>query len=274
MTNERTQAGRVGKLEFLARKAYFVVRRPRLDRDKANVVQEYSDGWSQYRTHLAQARTLADWLRIGGIEDQPAYYNVDGALSYEAFDSAGYYRRMLLDALRRHFPQARSVTEFGAGVGRNVLFLKREMPDCEVYGYELCTPGVEVAQAAAQKFAVQARYAQLDYLNDPPAKYVFPTTDVGYTMFSLEQLPRQNEQAVRNILDHVRLGTLHIEPVPENYPYTLRGLLGRLDHWKVDYLSGFDRAVRKLKLEQVIVERLGSAHNPLMFPSLYVLRKQ
>jgi hypothetical protein len=263
-----------GKMSFLARKAYFVVRRPRLDRDKANVLQEYSDGWSQYRAHLAQARTLDDWLRIRGVEDQPDYYNVDGALSYEAFDSAGYYRRMLLDALRRYFPQARSVTEFGAGVGRNVLFLKREAPDWDTYGYELCTPGVEVAQAAAEKFHLEARYAQLDYLNDPPAKYVFPVTDVAYTMFSLEQLPRENQLAVRNMLDHVRLGTLHIEPVPENYPYTLRGLLGRVDHWKVDYLSGFDRAVRGLALQQVIVERLASAHNPLMFPSLYVLKKQ
>jgi hypothetical protein len=133
---------------------------------------------------------------------------------------------------------------------------------------------VEVAQAAAEKFHLEARYAQLDYLNDPPAKYVFPVTDVAYTMFSLEQLPRENQLAVRNMLDHVRLGTLHIEPVPENYPYTLRGLLGRVDHWKVDYLSGFDRAVRGLALQQVIVERLASAHNPLMFPSLYVLKKQ
>jgi hypothetical protein len=261
-------------MEFLARTAYSVFRRPHLDRDKANVLQEYSEGWNQYRAHLDLARTLADWLRIGGVEDQLAYYNVDGELCYQAFDSAGFYRRTLLDALRRHFPQARSVTEFGAGVGRNLLFLKREIPDSDVYGYELCTPGVEVAQAAAQKFAVEAHYAQLDYLNDPPAKYVFPTTDVGYTMFSLEQLPRRSEQAMRNMLDHVRLGTLHIEPVPENYPFTLRGLLGRLDHWKVDYLRGFDRAARNLGLAQVIVERVSSAHNPLMFPSLYVLRKQ
>lgn len=268
------QAGIPNKIEFLARKAYFVLRRQRLDRDKTNVLQEYSDGWNQFRAHLDQARTLDDWLRIRGVEDQPAYYNVDGELRYESFDSAGYYRRILLDALRRHFPQAQSVIEFGAGVGRNVLFLKRERPDWDLYGYELCSPGVEVAQAAARRFAVQVRYAQLDYLNDPPAKYVLPTTDVGYTMFSLEQLPRQNEHAVRNMLDHVRLGTLHIEPVPENYPYTLRGLLGRFDHWKVDYLNGFDRAVRKLALERVIVERVGSAHNPLMFPSLYVLRKQ
>ncbi len=261
------------KVGFLARKAYFVLRRPRLDRHTFNVLQEYSDGWNQYRAHLERAHSLHDWLRIPGLEDQPAFYNVNGDLRYESFDSVGYYRCILLDALRRHFPQARSVAEFGAGVGRNVLFLKRELPDWDVYGYELSSPGVEVAQAAAEKFGLQARYVQLDYLNDPPAKYAFPVTDVAYTMFSLEQLPRQNERAVRNMLDHVQLGTIHIEPVPENYPFSARGLLGRLDHWKVDYLSGFDRAVRELGLKQVIVERVASAHNPLMFPSLYVLKK-
>ena len=95
----------------------------------------------------------------------------------------------------------------------------------------------------------------------------------AFTMFSLEQLPRNNITAVRNILERVNLGTIHIEPVPENYPWSLRGILGRIEHRKVDYLSGFDAAVRDLGLKDIHVERLTSAHNPLMSPSLYVLRK-
>jgi hypothetical protein len=258
---------------FLVRKAWAVLRRQRLNRDKANVVQEYSDGWSQYLNYLRQADSLDKWLRVPGIEDVASFYNVNGQLSHEAFHSAGYYRCQLLDALQKHFPQTRSVTEYGAGVGRNLLFLKRALPEVEMYGYELCTPGVEVGQAAVAKFGIDVRYSQLDYLNDASDKYVFPVTDVAFTMFSLEQLPRKNELAVRNILDHVRLGTIHIEPVPENYPFTIRGLLGRLDHWKVDYLTGFDKSVRALGLRDVIIEPVLSAHNPLMFPSLYVLRK-
>ncbi|HYV63908.1 MAG TPA: hypothetical protein VE958_14590, partial [Bryobacteraceae bacterium] len=137
-----------------------------------------------------------------------------------------------------------------------------------------CGPGVEIANAAALKFGAGIRYSQLDYLQDPPEKFVFPTTDVGMTMFSLEQLPRDSGRAVANMLRHVRLGTIHIEPVPENYPRTFRGMLGRIDHWKVDYLSGFERAVRALDLHDIRVEPLASAHNPLMFPSLYVLKKK
>lgn len=259
---------------FLLRTALRVLRNPRQTRDTSSVTAEYSSGWSVYRKELERAASLAGWLRIPGVEDLPAMYNVNGRLSYEAFNSLGYYRDILLDALTRHFPQAKSIAEYGAGLGRNVLFLKQAKPELALCGYELCVPGVEIANAAAAKFGIDAHYAALDYLKDPPEKFVFPPTDVGFTMFSLEQLPRDSGGAVASILRHVRLGTIHIEPVPENYPRTLRGVLGRIDHWKADYLSGFDAAVRALDLREVVVERLASAHNPLMFPSLYVLKKR
>jgi hypothetical protein len=242
-------------------------------RDNTNVVQEYSEDWSRYRERLESARSLDEWLRIPGIDDVADYYNVAGRLCFEAFDSPRFYRMTLLQAIQKHFPGARTVAEFGAGIGRNLLFLKRERPELGLYGYELCLAGVDVARAAATKFGLDVKYAQLDYLNDADDKYIFPVTDVAFTMFSLEQLPRDNPQAVRNILNHVRLGSLHIEPVPENYPLSVRGLLGRIDHWKVDYLSRFDCAVRSLGLRDVMVESVDSAHNPLMFPSLYILRR-
>ncbi|HEX5425747.1 MAG TPA: class I SAM-dependent methyltransferase [Candidatus Acidoferrales bacterium] len=249
-----------------------VLRRPQLRRDTTAVVDEYESGWAAYRTYLESTATLDEWLRIRDIEDVPDYYYVDGRVSFEAFNSGAFYRQCLLDALRTHFPGARSVTEFGCGVGRNLLFLHRETgADC--YGYELNWSGVEVARAAAEKFGINVEYAQLDYVNDLSEKYVFPESDVAFTMFSLEQLPRSNARAVRNIFDHVRLGTIHIEPVPENYPWSLRGILGRIDHRKVDYLANFDRTVKALGVKGIHVERLASAHNPLMSPSVYVLRK-
>jgi hypothetical protein len=258
---------------YLMRSAWIVLRRPKMRRDASSVTQEYSAGWSAYLAHIEKARSLDEWLRIPGVEDGPRFCNVEGRLEYQAFDSMGYYRGALLRAIERHFPQARSVTEFGAGLGRNLLFLKRARPALDIYGYELCAPGVEVGNAGAARFGIEARYAQLDYLRDPPEKFVFPQTDIAFTMFSLEQLPQGADVALRNILARTTLGSIHIEPVPENYPFTVRGLLGRIDHWKVDYLTGFDRAARGLGLKEVIHERLDSAHNPLMFPSVYVLKK-
>jgi SAM-dependent methyltransferase len=260
-------------LGFHARSALFTLRRGQQTRDTSAVLDEYTSGWDQYKAFLRKATRLDDWMRIGGLEDLPSFYNVEGRLSFEAFDSADYYRRTLLDCIRRHFPQARSVTEFGCGVGRNLLFLKHARPELQCFGYELCQPGVDVGVAAAAKFGLDVRYAQLDYVNDGPEKYVFPKTDIAFTMFSLEQLPRHNDIAVKNILGRTELGSIHMEPVPENYPLSLRGVLGRIEHRKVDYLAGFDGVVRSLGLPDVRLERMSSAHNPLMFPSLYILKK-
>ena len=261
------------KLVFLAKTSYRVVRQPKIVRGSSEVESEYSDGWNQYWDHLKRARTLNEWLSIPGLEPATSYFNVEGKLRHLSFDSTGFYRTTLVDALVQNFPQSTSVTEFGSGLGRNVLFLKSRMPKLKIYGYELCKPGVEIARQAAKKFDVDCQYSQLDYVRDPQSAYIFPVTDVAFTMFSLEQIPRRNQEAVEHIRDHCVLGSIHIEPVPENYPLTFRGLLGKFDHWKVDYLSGFDRNVRALDFADVSVKRLSSSHNPLMFPSLYVLRK-
>jgi hypothetical protein len=261
------------RLEYLARLTLGVLRRPKLQRNQLDVLQEYTEGWSAYRNHLQHARVLEEWLSISGVDGGADFYNVDGKLSYQHFNSAEFYRRCLLDALKVHFPQLRSITEFGCGVGRNLLFLKLEMPHVICQGYELCTPGVELGRVAADKFGLSVQYAQLDFVNDPPEKYVLPKSDVAFTMFALEQIPRDVSRGLKNILDHVRMGAIHIEPVTENYPLTLRGIVGRIDHWKVDYLQAFDRSVRALENIGVVVEPVRSAHNPLMFPSLYVLRK-
>jgi hypothetical protein len=263
----------LAKLVFLAKTSYRVIRQPKIVRGRSEVENEYSDDWNQYWDHLKKARTLDEWLRIPGLEPATRFFNVDGKLRHISFDSTDYYRGTLLDALTRNFPRATSITEFGSGVGRNLLFLKNRLPNLEVYGYELCKPGVEIAREAAKKFYIDCKYSQLDYVRDPQDAYIFPATDVAYTMFSLEQIPRHNRKAVENIRDHSVLGSIHIEPVPENYPFTFRGLLGKFDHWKVDYLSGFDRNVRALEYAGVSVKRLSSSHNPLMYPSLYVLRK-
>ena len=263
----------IDRFFYLFKTSCYVVARPKLHRGGVDVENEYSEGWNQYWDHLKKARDLDAWLRIPGFEDGLAYFNVDGKLCHSAFDSMAYYRSKLVVALDAGFARATSVAEFGAGLGRNLLFLKKAMPHLTVYGYELCSPGVEIARKAAEKFGIDCQYSQLDYVRSPAAAYVFPETDVAFTMFSLEQVPRDNLQALTNIQAHCTQGSIHMEPVPENYPATLRGLLGRLDHWKVDYLAGFDRNVRLLPLDSVAVEILMSSHNPLMYPSLYVLRK-
>lgn len=260
------------QIAFFARCLWTTYGRGQTSRTTEAVRSEYDPGWASYTTHLLNTDRIDSWLRIPGVEDERGYCNVGGRVEFEAFDSNDFNRNALLTALKSSFPEAKSITEFGCGIGRNILFL-RERLNVSCYGYELCEPGVAIAKAAAEKFKVDVKYAQLDYVKDPARKYVFPKSDVAFTMFSLEQIPHDCDKALKNILDNVNLGSIHIEPVPENYPHSPRGLLGRLEHSKIDYLRGFDAAVRRLGLKSVSVSRLDSAHNPLMFPSLYVLKK-
>ena len=257
---------------YFVRTAARVLRRPRLRRDVGAVLDEYSAGWEAYRRHLDAAASLDDWLFVHGVDDAPRYCRRDGVLEFSGFNSALYYRDVLLATLARHFPAATSVAEFGSGLGRNLLFLKRERPELRLSGFELCMPGVEIGRRAAEKFALDVSFTQFDFSKAEAADAALPVCDVAFTMFALEQVPRGILSVLDRILRRARLGSIHIEPVTENYPWSPLGLLGRLDHWKVDYLAGFPEAASKLGVK-VTHRPLAGSHNPLMFPSVYVLER-
>jgi len=263
----------LAEMKWLAGATYLAIRRPRMARQKNDVVDEYTATWDSYARYLDGCKTLEEWLRIKGAEDVPQFYNISGSLKFEDFNMGAFNQQKVLTALREHFAAARSITEFGCGIGRNLLYIKQQMPHLQCYGYELCRPGVEIAQAAAKKFGLDVSYSQLDYVRGGEDDYVFPKTDVAFTMYSLEQLPETNRIAIENILRHTQCGSIHIEPVPENYPLTYRGIIGRLDHWKANYLRNFERNISGLGLVGIEREYLNYAHNPLMFPTLYVLKK-
>jgi hypothetical protein len=264
----------LNKIKWLANSAYTAVKSKKIDRQKSVVLDEYSVGWNLYRDYLNSSDKLDDWLRVKGLEDEPHYCNLAGKMEFSDFDMLNFNRRKILETIQREFPEAKSVTEYGSGLGRNLLYLKKNMPFIKFYGYELCQPGVELAQSAANKFGLSIDYSQLDYVEDEEKKYVFPKTDVAFTMYSLEQLPHTNKAAVENILRHTKFGSIHIEPVPENYPITFRGLIGKLDHWKINYLSNFEKNINSLNLDEIKREFIGYSHNSLMFPTLYVLKKK
>ncbi len=241
---------------------------------EAGYVREFHDvTWGRYRDWLGSARSLDEWLCIPGHDDRETVGQIDGKVVSHSFDWLAFRAGLIGDAIERHFPEATSVTEYGCGIGRNLLHLWRRFPKLELYGYELSPAGVEIAQAAAAKFQAPVRFAQLDYLRSPSEAFVFPTTDLAFTVSSLEQLPHTALVALKNMLDRSRLGSLHLEPVAENYPLTYRGLLGRLYTRRADYVRNFDAGVRGLPIKVVHREVTTTAHNPLIFPTLYVLRK-
>lgn len=247
--------------------------RRRLPRSTDDVQEEYGRSWASYEARLDESATLHDWLFIESVEGTRQYHNVDGKVTKTRFDHNRFNQKALGDAIERHFPQARSVTEYGCGLGRNLLAMKTRFPEIEFYGYELCAEGVHIAQRAAAKYGIEIQYAQLDYLNCARETFVFPSTDIAFTVHSLEQLPYTNALAIGNILQHVELGSIHIEPIPEKYPLSYWGVIGRIYHDRMNYVRNFDASVRSLRLTKVTHELLRSAANPLVYPSLYVLEK-
>lgn len=247
---------------------------PRIRRSSSFVHHGYMNAWSEYQAMLDRAQTLDEWLCIPGFDDQPHTHVEDGKVRHGSLDTNRYWIDEVERTVREHFPTAQSITEYGCGVGRNLLRLKQRFPTWKCYGYELAEAGVEVAQRAAKKFGLDVGYAPLDYIKDPPSRYVHPRTDLALTVFSLEQIPHANGVAVRNMLDHSALGSIHLEPVCENYPRNYLGFLGRLYTKRVDYLQNFDPTVRAFGLSQVHARVLSTSHNPLIpTPSLYALVK-
>lgn len=247
--------------------------RPRRTRDTEAVVGEYTASWATHRRYLDRVKSLDEWLFVPGFEDRPKYYNLGGRMRRTVFNSGGYFLAQLGEALLTHFPDCRSITEYGCGMGRNLLHLKRRFPDLACYGYELCDEGVEVSRLAAAKFQLDVRYEKLDFVHSPPEAYVLPPTDVAFTMFALEQVPREAEPALRHLHERVAMGSIHLEPVVENYPWNYPGLLGRLYHQRVDYLRDFPAIARRALVPMVEERVLRWSHNPVVYPSRYVFKK-
>src|SRR5262249_9193894 len=135
------------KAAFLAKATFGLIRQPRMRRTAAVVNDEYGQQWAQFPATLNAAMSLDEWLHIPRQDDLESYVNIAGKLERACLDSSRFYRQKILQALQTFFPQATSVIEYGCGIGRNLLFLKRALPYLRVYGYELAPQGVEVARS-------------------------------------------------------------------------------------------------------------------------------
>ncbi len=170
--------------------ASLAISRPKLNRDLGFVEDEYTGAWNSYRGQLEGGSTVEEWL--ADDDDIERYYNINRKFAKQVFDSSEFYRTICLEAVTKYYSTAKSIAEFGSGVGRNLVYLHLHYPHLKLYGFELCRPGVELANEAARKFNLPIQYFQLDYLNWVRADITVPNLDVAFTVFSLEQLPKNN----------------------------------------------------------------------------------
>ncbi len=151
------------------------------------------------------------------------------------------------------------VIEFGAGTGRNLAYLARELPDRRFLGLELTPRSVEDARKmlALCKVDVEMRVADMTVP-------VGEQGAVAYSVQALEQLPgKRSRDALAQMAAAARNAVVCIEPIRELYPHSVRGWTSRLRQLRADYLAGLPTHARELGLKVVKLERIGLAENPL-----------
>jgi len=168
---------------------------------------------------------------------------------------------ILAERVRRYSQPGDLVVEFGAGTGRNLAYLARELPDRRYLGLELTPRSVEDAQRMLKMCGVEVemRVADMTSALELPARGA-----IAYSIQALEQLPGDRSRAaLENMAKWARNAIVCIEPIRELYPKSIRGWTSRLRQYRADYLVGLPNHAKALGLNVVKLERIGLAENPL-----------
>ena len=180
-------------------------------------------------------------------------------------------RAFLVDQLEQHVarlvPAGGTVVELGSGSGRNLLHLKKQLPDRNYVGLELSPVSARLAQRLSEKFALPVEFVQANVCQ-PLAPGVAPAADLVYSSHALEMMPRIFPGAIRNALALSRRHVVFFEPVPELWSMDLRGLASHLRAYVMDRLNGFMPVLDAILNEHrdwrtTTAERLATSTNPI-----------
>jgi SAM-dependent methyltransferase len=230
---------------------------PKIRRDKKFVINEYNNERNEY---WKPSLSLDEF--IFGDARVPIWVLVDDKL---VRGNLRMVRERLLPRLRDRVAQYSKpgdlVVEFGAGTGRNLAYLARELPDRRYLGLELTPHTVEEAQRTMKEYNLPIEMKVADVTHplglDKEAA-------VSISVLALEQLPGAlSKDALAQMAATARNAIVCFEPIRELFPYSIRGLTARLRLYQADYLSGLPEYARQLGLRVVVQERSKLAANPL-----------
>jgi SAM-dependent methyltransferase len=272
--------------------AYYVPRalRRRLGRlSRGSVIRDAGTVRTVYDTErghmLARIGKLTfDELVFGTADKFDETPDTDFTLQRDrvVWGSSSESRRMIAERLADEIANLTEpgslVVEMGSGSGRNLLFLKRRLPDREFLGYELSPVSVELARRSSERFALAVRFETAD-ATKPLPRIGDGRVDVVFSSHALEMMPRIFVGAVRNMFDLQPAHLLFFEPVPELWPRNLRGMASRARTITLDRLRNFMPALRSELARRggwqlVRAERLRTAINPLNETCFVHLRRE
>jgi SAM-dependent methyltransferase len=250
---------RGGSVYLLSSLAHYGLRAvmPTIRRDATWVTNEYNHERDEY-----WKPALTEDEFVYGDGENPTWVLLDHKL---VRGTAREVRLRLLKRLRdrvvRYSKPGDLIVEFGAGTGRNMAYLARELPDRQYVGIELTPRSVEDAKKILAHFALPVEMRIGDMTKplglDRPAA-------VAFSVLALEQLPGHvSREALKQMASTATRAIVCFEPIRELFPFTLRGITSRLRQYRADYLAGMPAHARELGLKVVVQERTGLAHNAL-----------
>jgi SAM-dependent methyltransferase len=231
---------------------------PRVHRDAAFVTNEYNH---DHRDEYWKPALSADDFMFGNAQDL-AWVLIDDRL---VKGTCADVRRRLLPRLRdrvaRYSKPGELIVEFGAGTGRNLAYLARELPDRRYLGLELTPRSVEDARRTLDQFGLRVDMKVADVTQPVPVE---GAAAVAFSVLALEQLPEnKSKEALQQMAAIADNAIVCFEPIRELYPYSVRGITSRLRQYRADYLAGLRDHARTLQLKTVVEERTGLALNAL-----------
>jgi SAM-dependent methyltransferase len=229
--------------------------RPPVKRDKQFVTDEYNHERDEY---WKSAMTFDEF--VYGSATELAWRLIDHEPCRTT--EAEVRQRLLPRLLQRvsHFSKPGDlVVEFGAGTGRNLAYLARELPGREYLGLELTPRSVDDArrQLAALRSPVEMRVADVTQPTGISAA-------VTYSVLALEQMPNTvSREAIAQMSATAFSAVICFEPIRELYPISIRGITSRLRQYRADYLRHLPQHLRNLGLHVSVLERSGLGNNAL-----------
>lgn len=178
-----------------------------------------------------------------------------------------YVLERLRRAVEAYVPLGGTVVEFGSGDGRNLLYLKQQFPQVRCIGLEVSPVSVELSRRLASKFGLEVDFYPCNVCAPLPADLKPHRAELVFSCFALEMMPRIFRQGLNNM---GQLSTGHIvliEPIPELWPWNLRGWISRLRVLALDRLRGAMPVLKTWagssgwRIDSTF--RLKTAHNPL-----------
>lgn len=246
-----------GSVYLLSALAHYGLRAvmPKIRRDAAFVTNEYNHERDEY-----WKPELSEDEFIYGDGVTPTWLLIDHKL---VRSTQREVRLRLLKKLRDRVAQYSKpgdlIVEFGAGTGRNMAYLARELPDRKYVGIELTPRSVEDAKRTLARFGLPVEMRVGDM-----TKPTGLDAAVSFSVLALEQLPGEvSREALRQMAATAKNAIVCFEPIRELFPLSLRGITSRLRQYRADYLAGMPAHARELGLKVVVEERTGLAHHAL-----------